>query len=93
MEKTTKRSSEEIKILKNRLNRIKGQLNGIEKMIDEDKYCNDVLIQIVAAEKSLKSLANHILENHLFNCISKDMKEGNDDMIDEIISLFKRFND
>lgn len=91
--KKTNRSDEEIKIIKNRLNRIKGQLNGIEKMVDNNTYCNDILIQIVAAEKSLKSLANHILENHLFNCISNDMQNGNVEAVDEIISLFKRFND
>ena len=51
-------------------------------MIEEDKYCNDILIQIVAAEKSLKSLANLMFENHIYRCIP-----------DELTSLFKRFND
>ena len=51
----------------NRLNRIKGQISGIEKMIYNNCECNDVLIQTVAVEKSAKSLANFILENHLYN--------------------------
>ena len=61
-------------------------------MIDSDTYCNDVLIQVVAAEKSLKSLANLILENHLYTCISSDLEKGNLESLDELISLFKRFN-
>ena len=60
-------------------------------MIENDKYCNDVLIQIVATEKSLKSLANLMFENHIYRCISNDIK--NEEVIDELTSLFKRFND
>jgi DNA-binding FrmR family transcriptional regulator len=89
--KKTIRSDEERKQLMSRINRIEGQVNGIKKMIDNDNYCNDVLIQIVAAEKSLKSLANLMFENHIYRCISEDIK--NDEVIDELTSLFKRFND
>lgn len=60
-------------------------------MIEEDGYCNDILIQIVACEKSLKSLANLMFENHIYRCISDDIK--NEEVIDELTSLFKRFND
>lgn len=91
--KKTIRPVDDKKKIKNRINRIKGQINGLEKMIDNDTYCNDVLIQVVAAEKSLKSLANLILENHLYNCISNDLERGNLESFDEVISLFKRFND
>lgn len=79
------------KQLLSRINRINGQLDGIKKMIEEDKYCNDILIQIVAAEKSLKSLANLMIENHVYRCISDDIKD--EEVIDELTSLFKRFND
>ena len=91
--KKTKRNDEEKKQLINRINRISGQINGIKKMIEEDNYCNDILIQIVAAEKSLKSLANIMFENHLYRCISNDLEKGNMEVIDELTSLFKRFND
>ncbi len=87
-----KRSSAEKKIIVNRLNRIKGQINGIEKMVETDRDCNDILIQVVAVEKSLKSMANLILENHLYKCVTEDLENGNLDVIDELISLFKRFN-
>ena len=89
--KKTRRDEEEKKVLIGRINRISGQLDGIKKMIEEDAYCNDVLIQIVAAEKSLKSLANLMFENHIYRCISDDIK--NEEVIDELTSLFKRFND
>ena len=89
--KKTERNEEEKKQLLIRIKRIDGQLAGIKKMIEEDKYCNDILIQIVAAEKSLKSLANLMFENHIYRCISDDIKS--EEVIDELTSLFKRFND
>lgn len=58
-------------------------------MVEEDKYCNDILIQIIAAEKSLKSLANLMFENHIYRCISDDIKD--EEVFDELTSLFKRF--
>ncbi len=61
-------------------------------MIGEDAYCNDVLIQLSAIENSVKSLSNHILENHLYNCVTKDLEDGKLEIIDELISLFKKFN-
>ena len=91
--KKTERNNEEKKQLLSRINRISGQVNGIKKMIEEDNYCNDILIQIVAAEKSLKSLVNIMFENHIYRCISKDIEKGNMEVVDELISLFKRFND
>lgn len=90
--KKTKRGIDEKKLINNRLNRISGQINGIKKMIVEDTYCNDVLIQLKAIEKSIQSLSNHILENHLYNCVTRDLENGELDTIDELISLFKRFN-
>ncbi len=90
--KKTKRSPEEKKLIINRLNRISGQINGINKMIEEDAYCNDVLIQLSAVKNSVKSLSAHILENHLYTCITNDLENGDLDSLDELISLFKRFN-
>ena len=90
--KKTKRSPDEKKRIINRLNRISGQINGINKMIENDAYCNDVLIQLSAVEKAVKSLSTHILENHLYMCVTRDLENGEFDTIDELISLFKRFN-
>jgi DNA-binding FrmR family transcriptional regulator len=90
--KKTIRGSDEKKLIINRLNRISGQINGISKMIENDAYCNDVLIQLSAVKNSVKSLSSHILENHLYTCVSRDLENGELDSIDELISLFKRFN-
>lgn len=90
--KKTCRSDQEKKIINNRLNRIEGQIKGIKRMIHEDTYCNDILIQLSAIENSVKSLSNHILENHLYSCVANDLEQGNFEIIDELISLFKKFN-
>ncbi len=90
--KKTCRNDDEKKILKNRLNRIEGQIKGVKKMIDEDSYCNDVLIQLSAIENSVKSLSNYMLEKHLYRCVINDLENGNFEIIDELISLFKKFN-
>lgn len=91
--KKTKRSDEEKKRIISRLNRISGQVNGIAKMIENDAYCNDVLVQLSAVKSSVKSLSTYILENHLCSCVARDLEKGDLDTIDEIISLFKRFDE
>ena len=90
--KKTKRGSDEKKMIINRLNRISGQVNGITKMVENDAYCNDILVQLSAVKNSVKSLSSLILENHLNTCVSRDLENGELDTIDELISLFKRFN-
>lgn len=61
-------------------------------MINEDRYCNDILIQLAALDHSIKSLSNLILENHLYSCISRDLDNGKLEAFGEIVSLFRRFN-
>ena len=90
--KKTHRTENEKKLLNNRLNRIEGQIKGVKKMISEDAYCNDILVQLSAIENSVKSLSNLLLEKHLYTCIASDLENGKIDTIDEIVSLFKRFN-
>lgn len=91
--KKTKRGEDEKQKIIHRLNRIEGQIKGIGKMIENDAYCNDVLIQLSAVKNSVKSLSLYILENHLYTCVARDMENGDLDSIDEIISLFKRFDE
>lgn len=85
------RNEKDKKLLINRINRLIGQMNGIKKMIEEDRYCDDVLIQLSAVDKSIKSMANLILDDHLHTCLVKDIKEGNIESLDEIVDLFRRF--
>ena len=86
------RTPEEKKDLDRRLKIIAGQINGISKMIESDRYCDDVLIQIASVNKSLKSLGNEILKNHLETCVVKELKEDKLEVIDEVIDLFGRIN-
>lgn len=85
------RTEEEKKKLISRINIISGQMNGIKKMIEEDRYCGDILIQLSAIDKSIKSLANLILENHMNTCLIEDVKNGEYEIINQIIDLFKKF--
>ena len=89
--KYTKRSESEKKKIKNRLNRIEGQVRGVKKMVEEDRYCDDILIQLSAIDKSIKSLANYILENHMYGCVLNNLEKGNYEIIDEVVKLFRRF--
>ncbi len=89
--KLTPRDEDAKKKIINRMKRMIGQLNGIMKMIEEDRYCDDVLIQLSAVDKSIKSLANSILDEHLHSCVLENIKNGDEKALDEIIDLFKRF--
>ena len=86
----TPRSDEELRSLRNRLNRIIGQLNGIGKMLDEDRYCGDVLIQLAAAEKALQSLGYSVLQSHMQTCMVEDIQAGRVETVDEIVELVKK---
>ena len=85
------RTEEEKKAMTSRINKITGQLNGIKEMILNDRYCDDVLIQLSAVDKSIKSLANLILDKHMHSCLIENIKEGNYEVVDESVDLFKRF--
>lgn len=88
--KSTPRSEESQKLLQNRLNRMIGQLGGIKKMIDDNRYCGDILTQIAAVESALQNLGYIILKDHLETCVSEEIKKGNDEIIDETIDLVKK---
>ena len=90
--KVTARSKEEIKALENRINRIIGQLNGVKNMIDENRYCADVLIQLSAISSAVKSLSSIIMEEHLSGCVAQKLKAGDEKVVQEVIEIFKRFS-
>ena len=60
-------------------------------MIEEDRYCDDVLIQLSAIDKAIKGLANEILDEHMKSCVIENIQKGNYEVLDEIVTLFKRF--
>ena len=90
MEKKTVRSETTKKDLISRLNRIEGQIRGISKMIEEDRYCGDVLIQLSAVNSSIKSLSIKMLEKHLKHCVKNQVLEGKDEALDEVTELMKK---
>ena len=87
---------DEKKAAKNRINRLIGQLKGIQKMIDEDRAGEEILIQLSSFQNGTKNLSNFLLESYLYDRIYDDLDEGNVskvlDHIDEITALFRRFN-
>jgi DNA-binding FrmR family transcriptional regulator len=81
--------------LTNRLRRIAGQVSGIERMIDEDEYCIDILVQIAAANGALGKVGQIILENHLQSCVTKALKGGNakerQEKLDELNKVIRKY--
>ena len=90
--KSTKRDEETKRKLNKRLKTIEGQIRGVQTMIDEDKYCNDILIQLLAINKSIKSVSNEIFKNHFSTCIVRDIKNDVPEIIDEVMELIRRLN-
>jgi DNA-binding FrmR family transcriptional regulator len=81
--------------LRKRLHRIEGQIRGIERMVDEDRYCIDVLTQIAAASTALESVAYAILEDHVNHCVAAALASGDDEQAaaksQELLSAVQRF--
>jgi len=75
-----------------RLNRIEGQARGIAKMVEEDRYCVDVLTQIAAIQSALDALAIQLLESHTNGCVRNAIQSGDGDAaVEELMNLVKRF--
>ncbi|WP_250673924.1 metal-sensitive transcriptional regulator [Paraclostridium ghonii] len=85
MEKKLAKSNDKEAIIK-RLNRIEGQVKGIQKMVEDERYCVDILVQISAIRSAINRVGNIILENHIKGCVSNSIKEGNTQQSDELIS-------
>ena len=78
--------------LTKRLNRIEGQVRGIAKMIDDDRYCIDVLTQVSAVQSALDALALQLLEHHLHGCVQHAVRSGDGDRaIDEALTVIRKF--
>lgn len=83
--KKTVRHDEDKKRLTTRLSKIEGQIRGIKNMVDSDAYCTDILTQVSAVRSALESLSMEILKNHINGCVKRDLKDGKDEVIDELI--------
>ncbi|MBP3709760.1 MAG: metal-sensing transcriptional repressor [Treponema sp.] len=87
--KNTPRSEATVRQMQVRLHRIIGQLNAIDRMLGENRYCGDVLIQVAAVENGLRKLAYMILRDHLETCVVGEANKGNTKIIDETIDLIR----
>lgn len=88
--KTKERSQKEYKDLINRLSRIEGQIRGIKGMVERDAYCADILVQVAAANAALNSFNKVLLANHIKTCVTKDIKEGKEETVDELVGLLQK---
>ena len=89
-EKHTLRAEEEKKKLLNRLRRIEGQIRGIEAMLENDAYCNDILQQSAAASSAINAFNRELLGNHIRGCVVRDLHEGKDEVVDELIATVQK---
>ena len=86
----TERTQEQRKKILNRLSRIEGQVRGVRKMIEEDAYCNDVLVQSAAIAAAVDAVNREVLRAHLHSCVVRDIRDGNDAVVDELMTTLER---
>ena len=88
--KTKERDPKEYKDLINRLNRIEGQIRGIKAMVERGAYCPDILVQASAANAALNSFSKTLLSNHIRTCVRNDIREGNDEVVEELVTTLQK---
>lgn len=85
-----KRDDDELKPLFNRLSRVEGQLRGIRRMLEEDAYCVDIMLQVSAASKALSAISRELLKTHIRTCVVKDLAEGKSETAEELAETVER---
>ena len=89
-QKTTVRTEEERKKLIHRLNRIEGQIRGIRGMVEKDAYCADILVQSAAVNAAVNAFNKELLAHHIKGCGARDIREGKDEVIDELVATLQK---
>lgn len=84
------RPEKETKDLITRLSRIEGQVRGVKNMVEEERYCVDILNQVSAVQAALNSFSKELLSSHIHTCVVQDIKEGNDEVVDELCEVVKK---
>ena len=84
------RDPEEKRKLMNRLSRIEGQIRGLKGMVEKDDYCADILTQTAAANAALNAFSRELLSNHMHSCVVKDIRDGRDETIDELLGILQK---
>lgn len=88
--KTKERTEKEYRSLLNRLSRIEGQVRGIRKMVENDAYCTDILIQVSAVNAALNSFNKVLMANHIRTCVAEDIRAGKEETIDELVAVLQK---
>ena len=70
----------------------RGQIDGVLKMIEDNRYCGDVLTQLAAAESAVRRVSEMVLAEHMRTCVVEEVRAGNDEVIDEVMALMRRFS-
>ena len=89
-DKTTLRTEEARRALLNRLSRIEGQIRGIRGMVENDVYCTDILTQSAAVAAAMNAFSRALLDSHIRGCVARDIREGNDEVIDELLITLQK---
>ena len=84
------RSPKEKRDLMNRLKRIEGQVRGLQNMLERDVYCPDILVQASAVNAALNSFSRVLLTSHIRTCVADNIREGNDEVIDELAATLQK---
>lgn len=84
------RSEKETKDLIKRLNRIEGQIRGIKNMVEEERYCVDILNQVSAVQAALNGFNKELLANHIHSCVVEDIRAGKAEAVDELCETIKK---
>lgn len=90
-DKKTMRTEEEQKKLINRLSRIEGQIRGIKSMVENDAYCNDILMQSAAVNAAMNGFNRELIGSHLTGCVARDLRDGKDETVEEFLDTLKKF--
>ena len=88
--KSKDRSEEEYKSLIHRLNRIEGQIRGIRGMVEKGAYCTDILIQSAAVTAAVNAFNKELLANHIRTCVAQDIRDGKEEIIDELVATLQK---
>ena len=88
----TPRSAELQLDVQKRLNRAIGQLNGVKAMVEDNRYCGEVLTQLAAAESAVRRVSEMLLAEHMRTCVVEEIRAGNDEVVDEVMALMRRFS-
>ena len=88
--KTKERSQEEYTHLIHRLNRIEGQIRGIRGMVERSAYCPDILVQSAAVTAAINAFNKELLASHIRTCVARDIREGKDETIDELVATLQK---